>query len=74
MATPKKTGKKSAPAARDRAGALYAVVGDEVLEMLNAWTERLNAAGTGPRWTRQDVVKAALVRAYKERGEKGEAP
>lgn len=70
MATPK----KKAPPARDRSGALYAVVGDEVLERLDAWLEKLNAAGTGPKWTRQDLVKAVLTRACTERGEKGDAP
>jgi len=68
-----KVSKKAGPV-RDRSGALYAIVGDDVLDALNAWVGRLNAAATGPRWSRQDVVKAALVRACAERGEKGEAP
>lgn len=66
--------KKPATAARDRSGALYAVVGDDVLDRLTAWVDKLNAAPTGPRWTRQDLVRAVLVRACDERGEKGEAP
>mgnify|MGYP003593669217 CR=1 FL=1 len=69
-----KTPKKKPPPARDRSGALYAVVGEDVLERLNAWVEKLNESATGPRWTRQDLVKAVLVRACNERGEKGETP
>lgn len=54
-------------------GVLYARVGPEMLEALDKWAEKLNAKG-GPRWTRQDVVKAALTRALEERGKKGETP
>jgi len=71
-ATPKKS--KIAAPARDRAGALYAVVGEDVLERLTEWVDKLNATATGPKWTRQDLVRVVLVRALNERGAKGEAP
>lgn len=41
---------------------------------LDAWVDRLNAAGEGPRWTRSDVIRVALQRALRERGAKGETP
>lgn len=66
--------KKPAKPTRDRSGALYAVVGDDVIARLDEWTEKLNSAGTGPKWARQDLVRAALIRALDERGAKGEAP
>lgn len=64
---------KKAPA-RDRSGALYAVVGDDVLGRLDAWVAKLNEAGVGPRWSRQDLVRAALIRALDAHADKGEAP
>lgn len=70
-----KAGKGKSADNRGRSGqALYAVVGEDLLKALDTWVDRLNASGTGPTWTRQDVVRAALIRAVKERGEKGEAP
>lgn len=71
------TSKKQAQAGdkRGRGGqALYAVVGEKLIEDLDAWVDRLNEKSAGPKWTRQDVVKAALARAVRERGEAGKDP
>lgn len=46
----------------------------DLMERLDGWVERLNAAPSGPRWSRTDVVRSALARAIDERGEKGETP
>lgn len=69
---PKKAAKK--PAERDRSGALYVLLDPAMLSALDAWVERLNADNAGPQWTRTAVVRAALARSLRERGEKGEAP
>jgi hypothetical protein len=45
-----------------------------LLAALDAWADKLNAASTGPKWSRTDVIRAALARAVKERGEQGDAP
>lgn len=73
---PARTAPKGRPIAADNPNTeqLMVRVGAELLADLDAWIERLNAAGTGPRWTRSDVVRAALQRAVKDRGEKGETP
>ena len=70
---PKKPAVKR-PARAPRPGALYAIVGDDLLTGLDTWVGRLNHAIEGPAWSRQDLVKAVVKRALKERGEKGEAP
>lgn len=46
----------------------------EVFARLDAWVERLNAQSAGPRWTRTDVIRTALVRALDERGDGGGSP
>ena len=43
-------------------------------DALDRWVERLNAANTGPAWCRTDVIRAALQRAVRERGEDGQTP
>jgi hypothetical protein len=66
--------KKGQPAAPEIV-ALNMNVPLDLLAALDGWAEKLNADPTGsPRWTRSDVIRAALWRAVKERGEKGEAP
>ncbi len=41
---------------------------------LDAWVTRLNTDATVPQWTRTDVIRAALTRAERERGAKGQVP
>ena len=41
---------------------------------LDAWLEKLNGATRGPKWTRTALARAAIDRAIREWGEKGEAP
>ncbi len=76
MATPKtapRTKKSPGPrdpappakGARDRSGALYALVGHEVLQDLDAALAKVNAANDGPQWSRQDLVKRILGRGLK---------
>jgi hypothetical protein len=67
MTNPKRT-------VRDRSGALYAIVGDDLLAALDAWVEKLNAKAIGPRWTRQGLVRAVLTKAVAEHGKKGTEP
>ena len=74
MATTKTTRQTKKAPARDRSGALYAVVGDDVLNRLDVWVAKLNETAAGPRWSRQDLVRAALVRALDAHADKGEAP
>lgn len=45
-----------------------------LVDALDKWAGKLNAGGIGPQWTRADLIRAALWRAVKDRGEKGEAP
>jgi len=75
MAQAKKPAKSASGDKRERGGkALYAVVGEDVLASLDRWVDTLNERATGPKWTRQDVVKAICVRALRERGEAGKEP
>jgi len=46
----------------------------DLFEDLARWTDRLNSHDEGPRWTRAEVMRVALRRALRERGEKGELP
>lgn len=46
----------------------------ELVANLEQWAANINAAEVGPQWSRSDVVKAALARAWTERGSKGERP
>lgn len=46
----------------------------ELIESFGRWTDALNAASNDPTWTRADVIREALARAYGERGKKGETP
>jgi hypothetical protein len=72
VATSKKS--KAKPAPDDGTVKVQFRFAPSLLASLDAWADALNAASSGPRWTRTDVVKAALERALKERGTKGEAP
>lgn len=46
----------------------------ELVANLEKWAATINETTVGPQWSRSDVVKAALARAWTERGSKGEAP
>lgn len=46
----------------------------ELVANLETWAANINKAAVGPQWSRSDVVKAALTRAWDERGANGEAP
>lgn len=37
------------------------------LDALDAWVEELNAAATGPKWTRSDVLRALLKHGLRTR-------
>lgn len=79
MATPtrsKKPPARNTPAApsRDRSGALYALVGHEVLTDLDAAVAKVNATVDGPKWGRQDVVKRILGRGLKAYLDSGVLP
>lgn len=66
--TPAKTTKRDAP------GALF-VRDEELVNELDAWAEKLNAANPdGPQWTRASLARAVLRRGLRERGAKGETP
>lgn len=55
--------------------ALNMEISHELAAALDAWTAKLNSGPEGtPRWSRSDVIRSALWRAVRERGEKGEAP
>lgn len=77
---PPKTSRKPTPAPRPFAAdnpnteQLMVRVPASLLEGLDAWVEKLNASGAGPRWTRSDVLRALLVRGVREKGAAGEAP
>jgi hypothetical protein len=46
-----------------------------LLEALDAWADKLNAATPeAPPWSRTNIIRASLARAVRERGEKGESP
>jgi hypothetical protein len=45
----------------------------EVMDALDAWTERLNAKSHA-RWSRNAVILAVIERALRERGAAGEEP
>lgn len=66
--------KKREPAARDRDGALYAIVGRDTIDHLDEWVKRLNASTHGPKWSRQDLVRVVLAQAYEQYGVKGVVP
>lgn len=59
---------------RKQDGALFAVVGVDVLDGLDEWLERLNAASTGPRWSRQALLRAVLMERIATLGKRGKAP
>lgn len=74
MATPKKS--KATAKAAEPAGAGVLFVRDaELVAEVDAWVAKLNAANPdGPQWNRATLTRAALKRALRERGDKGEAP
>jgi enoyl-CoA hydratase/carnithine racemase len=72
MPTPKK--KPAAKIAAKAADALF-VRDAELVEALDAWAAKLNAASPdGLQWNRAALARAAIKRALRERGEKGEGP
>jgi len=80
MATSKRAKTAAKPAVKGKrqpppgtAGAFF-YLPEALLESLDAWTAQVNASRTGPQWSRTDVVRAVLQRAWDERGSKGEAP
>ena len=68
--SPASTGRK--PPSGTKSVLVYLPV--DLVANLEAWASKLNEGNTGPVWARSDVVKAALARAWNERGSKGEAP
>ncbi len=74
MAAPKKAKAAPKPAKAEGAGVLF-VRDAELAADIDAWVERLNTANPdGPQWNRATLVRVALKRALRERGEKGETP
>ena len=73
MAAPKKPKKPSKPE-EPKSEALFVRDADLVVD-LDVWVGKLNAGNPdAPPWTRASLARAALRRAIRERGEKGEAP
>ena len=73
--TPTKTASKPAKATPEPRTAPVMIRMEIALqEELDAWVDRLNAEGDGPRWTRTDVIRVTLQRALRERAAKGDAP
>lgn len=46
----------------------------ELVEGLHAWVEAINAKGSGPRWTKTDVVRTLLMKGIERHAKKGETP
>lgn len=55
-------------------GVLYARVPNALLEALDKWAVALNTDPLVPQWSRNDILRAVLARAIRERADKGEAP
>lgn len=73
MATGKR-GRKPVPAPKDGEGVLYIRASAALIARLDEWADQLNEGRVGPKWNRNDVVRAALTRALDERGAKGMEP
>lgn len=62
------------PIRRDRSGALYAILGTEMLAALDVWVVTLNEHNDGPAWNRTALLRALIARGLRERAAKGIAP
>lgn len=76
MPTTKATKTKTAPKPAKPEGAGVLFIRDaELAADCDAWVAKLNEANPdGPQWNRATLVRAALRRALRDRGAKGEAP
>jgi hypothetical protein len=60
---------------KDKGAGVLFVRDDELAADIDAWVLRLNGENPdGPQWNRAALVRAALKRALRERGEKGQMP